>query len=177
MRSYGETAFAYRMVACGYVAERPTGSFDKRRKTQLFRQHFATQGLPRGVSIQSMPAHSRAWFIGVRHALSVTLPPLGECVAGTVARVPAQARSGILFIPDGLRVRPSEVSRQSQEARNRLRRRPGAVERSRPSRDSGPLARRASGAGHRANWRRGVVGVHHDAEQPYSDYLRQASTR
>ena len=30
---------------------------------------------------------------------------------------------------------------------------------------------------HRAHWRSGVVGVHHDAEQPYSDYLRQASTR
>ena len=39
------------------------------------------------------------------------------------------------------------------------------------------FARRASGAGHRANRRGGVVGVHHDAEQPYSDYLRQASTR
>ena len=34
-----------------------------------------------------------------------------------------------------------------------------------------------SGAGHHANRRGGVVGVHHDTDQPYSDYLRQASTR
>jgi uncharacterized DUF497 family protein len=40
---------------------------------------------------------------------------------------------------------------------------------------SAPLTRRASDASHWANRRRSVVGLHHHAGRPRSDYLCQAS--
>src|SRR5262245_47610869 len=75
----------------------------------------------------------------------------GICLSGMAFRagVPAESRpySGIISIPDDVRVRSGQVGLEQAEARDRLRRGTAVMERPRSTRDSGENRRRTSISG------------------------------